>query len=188
MIFKATKLPGAYVIDFEPSVDERGSFRRTFCADQFEKHGLNPVVRQCSVSHNRRKGTLRGLHYQVPPMHEDKLVRCTRGTIFDVIVDLRPFSPTFRRWEGVTLGPEHGGGLYVPAGFAHGFITLTGGAEVTYQISREHCPDLARGIRYDDPALNILWPIEPVIMSERDRSFPDLDPEELRVFAELDAT
>lgn len=147
---------------------------RARSAREFERHGLDPVVAQCNVSWNRRRGTLRGLHYQAPPHAEAKLVRCTRGAIWDVIVDVRPDSPTFRRWYAVELSALNRLALYVPAGFAHGFQTLADDSEVFYQMSAFHAPGHARGLRWDDPLLAIAWPLPDPIVSERDRSFAPL--------------
>jgi dTDP-4-dehydrorhamnose 3,5-epimerase len=161
------------VIGPEPVTDDRGLFARTFDALEWRAHGLTPDVAQCSVSRNRRRGTLRGMHYQAAPHEETKLVRCSRGAIYDVAVDLRPGSDTRCRWFGVELTEESALMLYVPRGFAHGFITLTDDAEVTYQISAPYHPYLARGVRWNDLAFGIEWPAQPTVMSERDRSYPD---------------
>ncbi len=171
MIFKATKLPGAYAIDFEPSVDERGSFRRTFCADQFEKHGLNPVVRQCSVSHNRCKGTLRGLHYQLA-FPQGKLARIIAGEVFDVAVDLRQGSASFGKWVGEILSDSNHKSLYVPQGFAHGFCVLSDEADVIYKVNNEYSPENDRGILWSDPEVGVSWPIDNPIISEKDTKQP----------------
>lgn len=176
MIFRAMAIPGAFVIEPEPIEDERGSFARTFDREAFAARDLDPEVVQCSVSFNRRRGTLRGLHYQAAPHEEAKLVRCTAGTIWDVIADLRPGSPAFRRWEAVTLSAANRLALYVPRGCAHGFLTLEDGAEVSYQMSVPHHPESARGVRWDDPVLAIAWPEEPRVISEKDRSLPALGP------------
>ena len=174
MLFTETTLKGAYLVEIEPLQDERGFFSRTFCRNEFERHGLNPNVAQCSLSYNRQRGTLRGLHYQIVPRPEAKLVRCTAGSIFDVIVDLRPSSPTYCQWVGVELsGRGRRGMLYVPEGFAHGFQTLEDDTEVVYQISEFHSPDYARGVRWNDPAFAIQWPEDRRVISDRDRSFPD---------------
>lgn len=174
MRFTPTPLAGAQLVAMEFAEDERGGFARSFCAREFERHGLDPVVAQCNVSWNRRRGTLRGLHYQAPPHAEAKLVRCTRGAIWDVIVDVRPDSPTFRRWYAVELSALNRLALYVPAGFAHGFQTLADDSEVFYQMSAFHAPGHARGLRWDDPLLAIAWPLPDPIVSERDRSFAPL--------------
>jgi dTDP-4-dehydrorhamnose 3,5-epimerase len=165
-------LPGVWIIDPEPIRDERGLFARTYCRDEFQAKGLSMDVVQCSTSWNARKGTLRGMHYQADPHGESKIVRCTRGAIFDVTLDLRPASPTFRKWFGLELSEENRKGLYLPVGFAHGFQTLADGAEVFYQISRPYVPDAARGVRWDDPAFGIRWPLPVSCISERDGTFP----------------
>lgn len=172
MIFTATHLTGAYVIDLDPIVDERGFFARSFCADEFERHGLATAMTQCSVSFNAARGTLRGLHFQAAPRDEEKLVRCTAGRIFDVVVDIRPASPTFRQWYGAELSAENHRAMYVPKGFAHGFVTLTGDTEVLYMISVPYAPGFAGGYRWNDPAFAIRWPIEPVVISSRDAAYP----------------
>ncbi len=173
MIFKDTGLDGLKLVELEPSLDARGSFLRTFDAAEWEVRGLTATVAQCSLSCNRRRGTLRGLHYQEPPHEETKLVRCSRGRIFDVAVDLRASSPTFRRWFGTELSDRNGRMLYIPVGFAHGFLTLEPETEVSYQISTPYVPEAARGVRWDDPAFGIDWPDVPQVISDRDRSFPD---------------
>ena len=174
MRFIETPLPGAFVIEPEPSEDGRGLFARTFCREEFAAHGLNPRVAQCSTSYNRRGGTLRGLHYQADPYPEAKLVRCTAGAVYDVIVDLRPTSPAFRRWFTVELRAADRRMLYVPEHFAHGFQTLEDDTEIFYQISEFYHPECARGVRWDDPAFGINWPhAEARVISARDRAFPD---------------
>jgi dTDP-4-dehydrorhamnose 3,5-epimerase len=174
MIFTETKLPGAYLIELEPQNDERGFFARAFCREEFEKHGLNPGVAQCNVSYNRRKGTLRGLHYQIAPFSEAKLVTCIAGSIYDVIVDLRPDSPHYCDWLAVKLsGRGSRAMLYIPENFAHGFQTLEDDTEVFYQMSQFYNPDAANGCRWNDPAFNITWPEDHRIITERDRSFAD---------------
>lgn len=173
MDFLATKLPGVLVIEAEKLEDERGFFARTFCREEFETHGLDTRVSQCSISFNRKKATLRGIHYQVAPHAESKLVRCTAGAIYDVAVDLRPDSPTFKQWEGVELSAQNRRALYIPAGCAHGFQTLTDDTEVYYQISEFYHPESARGVRWDDPAFEINWPFPPVMLSERDARYRD---------------
>ena len=176
MIFHETRLRGVFEIAIEPHRDERGFFARTWCRREFEQSGLNPELVQCSISFNHRKGTLRGLHYQADPYPECKLVRCTRGSIYDVAVDLRPASPTFRQWVGVRLTARRRNMLYIPAGCAHGLLTLTDNSEVLYHISESYHPDLARGVRWNDPAFAIAWPAEPVVLAERDRTYPDFQP------------
>lgn len=173
MVFSETDLAGAYVVDIEPHADERGFFARTWCGREFEAHGLNPRLVQCSMSSNRRKGTLRGLHYAVAPYAEAKLVRCTSGAIYDVIVDLRPQSATRRQSFAVVLSAANHRALYVPEGFAHGFLTLADGCEVLYQMSEFYHADAARGVRWNDPAFGIDWPETPVVMSDKDATYPD---------------
>ena len=177
MRFIATELPDAYVLELERREDVRGFFARTWCRDEFGDHGLVPHLAQCSISRNFLAGTLRGMHFQTAPHEEAKLVRCTSGSIFDVVVDLRAESATYRSWFGAELSAENRLALYVPEGCAHGFLTLTDDAEVAYQISEFHAPDAARGLRWNDPAIGIEWPGEVVIINERDRSYPDLAPE-----------
>ena len=173
MRFAETPLPGAYLIELEPIEDERGWFARTFCAEEFAAHGLDPAVAQCNSSFSDRAATLRGMHYQAEPHGEAKLVRCTRGAIYDVLVDLRADSPTFCRWTGCELSATNRRMLYAPVGTAHGFVTLADASEVLYQMSFPYVPDAARGVRFDDPAFGIEWPVEPAVISERDRSYPD---------------
>ena len=177
MIFRETNLPGAFVIEPERFEDERGFFARTWDVNEFAARGLNPRLVQCSISFNRRVGTLRGMHYQAAPHEEAKLVRCTMGAIFDVIVDVRPGSPTFARWTGVELSAANRQLLYIPEGFAHGFQTLQDDSEVFYQISAFYQSDFARGFRWDDEAVGIVWPPAPAggrIISARDAAFPRL--------------
>jgi dTDP-4-dehydrorhamnose 3,5-epimerase len=169
--FLPTPLAAAYVLELERLEDERGFFARSFCQDEFRKHGLRPAIAQCNVSWNRIRGTLRGLHFQAAPHEEAKVVRCTRGAIWDVIVDLRKSSATRLRWHAVELSAENRRALYVPEGFAHGFQTLADDSEVLYQMSELYHPDLARGVRWDDPRLGINWPLPDPILSERDRSY-----------------
>jgi len=172
MIFRETPLAGVWVLEPERFADERGFFARTYCRRDFEERGLDPAVAQCSVSFNHRRGTLRGLHFQSAPHEEVKLVRVTRGAVWDVIVDLRPGSPTLRRHFAVVLSAENRRELYIPKGMAHGFQTLEDATEVFYQISEFYAPESARGYRWDDPAFAIPWP-EPVTMiSEKDRNLP----------------
>jgi dTDP-4-dehydrorhamnose 3,5-epimerase len=173
VIFTETPLSGAFAVDPEPLGDERGSFARTFCAEEFARLGLEPAVEQCNVSTNVRRGTLRGLHWQEEPHGEAKLVRCTAGAIHDVIVDLRPESVTFCHWHAAHLSAENRRALYVPRGFAHGFQTVADGSEVLYQMSTPFVPGAARGIRYDDPRFAIDWPLPVAAVSERDASYPD---------------
>lgn len=172
MQFTETKLKGAFILDLEMREDPRGFFARTFCQKEFEAHGLKPMVAQCNLSFNHKKGTMRGMHYQVPPAAETKLVRCTRGAIYDVIVDLRPDSPTYLQHVGVELTADNRRQLYVPEMFAHGYLTLTEHAEVTYQVGEFYTPGYERGIRFDDPALNIEWPVAVEVISEKDANWP----------------
>lgn len=176
MIFHETKLQGAYVIDIERVEDERGFFARSFCQKEFRKFGLEDGMAQCNISFNTKKHTLRGLHYQLAPHAEAKLVRCTRGGIFDAIVDLRDGSPTYRQWYATELTGENRRMLYIPKGFAHGLLTLEDNTEVFYVMSDFYSSDHARGLRWDDPAIGIQWPVERPIVSERDKSFQLLSP------------
>ncbi len=171
MIFTESPLSGAYVVDMQRLPDERGFFARSYCADEFAARGLGPELRQCSVSYNARKGTLRGMHYQSAPHEEHKLVRCTAGAIFDVIVDIRPASPTYRRWFGAELTVDNHRSLFIPPGFAHGFVSLTDATEVYYMISVAHAPNFSRGLRWNDPAFAIEWPLSPAVISERDAAY-----------------
>ena len=173
MKFVETGLGGAYVIEPENHSDERGFFGRTFCRREFDSQGLNSCVAQCSVSFNRKQGTLRGMHFQVAPHQEAKLVRCTMGSIFDVIIDLRPNSPTLKRYFSVVLSAENRTALYVPEGFAHGFQTFEDNSEVFYQISEFYSPECARGVRWNDPTFAIHWPDDERIILDRDQSYPD---------------
>lgn len=174
MRFTETSLPGAFVIEPEPQRDERGFFARTFCEREFREHGIAMTIRQCNLSGNRARGTLRGLHYQASPHAEAKVVSCLRGAIHDVIVDLRPGSPAYRRYAATELSQENGRLLYVPPGVAHGYQTLTDDTLVYYQMSEYYVPECQRGVRWDDPAFGIAWPEAGVrILSARDRAFPD---------------
>jgi dTDP-4-dehydrorhamnose 3,5-epimerase len=175
MIFTESPLAGAYIIDMARAEDERGFFARAFCAEEFAAHGLAGAMSQCSVSFNALRGTLRGLHFQAAPHDEDKLVRCTAGAIFDVIVDVRDGSPTYRRWFGTELTAANHRSLYIPRGFAHGFISLADDTEVFYMISVPYVPGSARGLRWSDPAFDIRWPIDPVVISARDAEYQLLD-------------
>jgi dTDP-4-dehydrorhamnose 3,5-epimerase len=174
MRFVATELPGAYVIELERQDDARGGFARIYCAREFEDHGLDPHVAQTSLSWSPARGTLRGLHYQLEPHAEAKTVRVVAGAVFDVAVDLRAGSPTFRKWIGVELSADNGRALYVPAGCAHGFLTIADATVVLYQISVPYAPDAARGVRWNDPALAIAWPFAPTVIGARDREWPEL--------------
>jgi dTDP-4-dehydrorhamnose 3,5-epimerase len=174
VIFDETPLTGAFLLEPEPRIDERGSFMRLWCQREFQERGLETRAVQCSVSYNRRTGTLRGIHYQVEPYAEVKIVRCTRGSVFDVIIDLRPESPTYARHFAVVLSASSRTMLYVPRGFAHGFQTLEDDTEITYQMSEFYEPSSARGVRWNDPAFAIEWPLASApIMNDRDATYPD---------------
>ncbi len=175
MFFNVTDLAGVYVIEPERHQDSRGHFARTFCQDEFAAQGLETSIAQCSFSFNRRKGTLRGLHYQATPYQEVKLVRCERGAIYDVILDLRPDSPTFKRHLAVELNEENGRAVYIPGGFAHGFQTLVDDTQVFYQMSKPYSSRHARGARWNDPAFGIDWPEDVRIILERDANYPDFE-------------
>ncbi len=176
MKFTETKLKGAFTIDLELRNDDRGGFARTFCAKEFEDHGLKPTVAQCNLSFNYKAGTLRGMHYQVAPACETKLVRCTKGAIYDVIIDMRPESPTYRQHIGVELTAENRRALYVPELFAHGYQALTDEAEVVYQVGEFYTPGYERGLRYDDPAFAIAWPVSVTVISEKDAAWSLFEP------------
>lgn len=171
MIFTETTLKDAYVIDVDMREDERGGFSRTFCAHEFAEHGLKNTVAQCNLSFNHKAGTLRGMHYQIPPAAETKLVRCTKGAIYDVIIDMRPDSPTYLQHFGVELTAENRRALYIPELFAHGYQALTDGAEVVYQVGEFYTPGYERGLRYDDPAFGIEWPLAVTVISEKDAAW-----------------
>ena len=172
MIFTETKLKGAFIIDIEPIEDERGFFARSWCREEFEAHGLNPQLAQCNISFNKKKGTLRGMHYQKPPHEEAKLVRCTLGAIFDVIIDLRPDSSTCNQWLGTELTAKNRRMLYIPEGFAHGFLTLEDSTEVFYQMSTPYHPESIAGVRWNDPAFNIVWPeVKTYLISDKDQNY-----------------
>lgn len=173
MIFRPTILAGAFVIEPEKHEDERGFFARSWCQKEFEAQNLNSRTAQCNISFNHRKGTLRGMHYQVAPFAEAKLVRCTAGAIYDVIIDLRPGSPTYKKHFSATLTASNYKMLYIPEGFAHGFQTLEDSTEVFYQMSEFYSPEHSRGVRYNDPAFGIEWPVANPIMLGRDRTYPD---------------
>lgn len=176
MIFSETDLPDAYVIDLERIEDERGFFARSWCRREFSEHGLSTDIAQANMSFNKRKGTLRGMHFQAPPHAEAKLVRCTRGAIYDVIVDLRSDSPTHSRWVGVELTAENRRMLYVPEGFAHGFQTLQDDTEIFYLVSEFYAPEAEGGVRWDDAAFGIEWPLgAPTEISDKDRAWPDYE-------------
>jgi dTDP-4-dehydrorhamnose 3,5-epimerase len=176
MIFKDTGLAGVVQIEMDPHWDERGHFARTWCENEFREKGLNPRIAQCNISFNRRKGTLRGLHYQAAPFQEAKLVRCSRGSLYDVVVDLRPHSETFMNWVGSELTATNLQALYIPEGCAHGFLTLENETEVHYQISEFYHPETARGVRWNDPAFKICWPGRVEVISDRDRGYLDFEP------------
>ncbi len=177
MKFTESPLGGAYIVDIEPVADERGFFARTWCEGEFRDRGLNPLLKQASISFNHKKGTLRGMHYQADGYQECKLIRCFAGAVFDVIIDLRKSSPTFMKHFTMVLGSEDRRALYIPEGFAHGFLTLTDGAEVFYQISQFYSPKHSAGVRWNDPAFAIEWPEAPRVISARDQEFPDFDAE-----------
>ena len=172
MRFRETKLPGVFEVELDRMEDERGFFARSFCEREFAQHGLQSAFVQCNISYTRRRGTLRGMHYQRPPAAETKLVRCTRGALYDVAVDLRPDSPTWRQHVGVILSAEQRNALYIPAGFGHGFQTLEDDTEVFYQMGNFHSPEHAAGFRHDDPQLAIAWPLPVAVISEKDRAWP----------------
>jgi len=177
MIFTPTPLAGAYLIDLEKRGDARGFFARVFCEREFGEAGLETRFVQANNSLSAKRGTLRGLHYQLPPAAEVKLVRCLRGALWDVIVDLRPDSPTFRKWFGAELSAENRRMMYVPRGFAHAILTLTDDTEAFYMVSAFYAPEEERGVRWNDPAIGIEWPIAPVEISPKDAGWPDLSPE-----------
>jgi dTDP-4-dehydrorhamnose 3,5-epimerase len=180
LIFTETPLKGTYHVAPERIADERGFFARSWCEKEFQALGLAPRIVQCSISYNRVKGTLRGMHYQVSPFEEDKLVRCTRGAVHDVIIDLRHDSKTIGKHFGATLTAENRTMLYIPKSFAHGFLTLEDDTEIFYQTSEFYAPDSARGVRWNDPTFAIEWPGEVLILSEKDRSHPDFEPKKDR--------
>lgn len=180
MIFSETKLSGAFVIDLERHEDDRGFFARAFCQHEFQEHGLEPVIAQANVAFNRRKGTVRGMHFQYPPAAETKLVRCTRGAILDIIVDLRPESPTYLEHVAVELTADNYRALYVPRRFAHGYQVLEDGTETSYQVGEFYAPETEGGLRYDDPGLGLVWPLPVTEMSEKDSRWAmlvDVEPE-----------
>jgi dTDP-4-dehydrorhamnose 3,5-epimerase len=173
MKFTETKLKGAFVVEIEKLTDDRGFFARSWCQKEFEAQGLTSRVVQSNVSFNRKKATLRGLHYQIAPHQECKLIRCTRGSVYDVIIDLRFESPTYRQWVGVDLTADNYSMLFVPEDFAHGFLTLADNTEITYQVSQFYTPGSEKGIRFNDPAFNIQWPLDVSVISNKDRTWPD---------------
>lgn len=176
MIFQSTTLDGAFIVELERRSDKRGFFARTWCAEEFGARGLAVQICQCSLSYNRVAGTLRGMHYQAPPHAETKLVRCTRGAIYDVLVDLRPSSLSYLRWIGVELSADNGRMVYAPEGLAHGFQTLTDDAEVAYQMSAPYHREAERGVRYDDPAFGIQWLLPVRAISSKDAAWPEFVP------------
>jgi dTDP-4-dehydrorhamnose 3,5-epimerase len=176
MIFTDTSLQGACIVDVAPHYDERGFFSRSWCQREFEEHGLDPRVVQCNISFNKHKGTVRGMHLQLPPFGEAKLVRATQGAILDVIIDLRSQSPTYLSWIGVELSAANHRALFVPVGFAHGFQTLEDETEVFYQMSEFFSPECSRGLRWNDSAFAIQWPLPVSIISAKDAELPDFDP------------
>jgi len=173
MIFSETKLKGVYVIELEKKEDERGFFGRVWDQKEFENHGLNSKIVQCSVSHNKKKGTVRGMHYQVAPYEEAKIIWCIKGKIYDVIIDIRPESKNFKKWLGVELTEKNYKMIYIPEGFAHGFQSLMDNTEVFYQITQQYMPEFSRGIKWNDDDIGIKWPINEVILSEGDRKLPN---------------
>ena len=179
MIFRPTRLDGVWLVEIEPHSDERGHFARTWCRREFEDRGLDTELAQFSLSFNRERGTIRGLHFQRPPHEEVKLVRCTRGAIFDVVLDLRPGSPTQGQWQGFELSAANAAALYIPKGLAHGFQTLAPDSEIFYQISEFHAPAAASGVRFDDPEFAIGWPLPVASISAKDRAWPDFRAEAL---------
>ena len=181
MIFTATKLKGAFVIDIERREDSRGFFARTFCQHEFEAHGLKPVIAQANIAFNHKKGTLRGMHFQFPPAAETKLVRATRGAILDVIVDLRPESPTYLQQVAVELSEDNNRALYVPERFAHGYQVLQDKTETSYQVGEFYGPGFEGGLLYNDPRLGLQWPLPVSVISEKDRAFLPLDAQETEV-------
>jgi len=176
MKFTPAKIPGVWIVEQERFADDRGYFARTWCADEFAAHGLNSRLLQCSTSFNLKRGTLRGLHFQAAPHAEDKLVRCTRGSIFDVAVDLRPDSPTYKQWVGMELSEANGLALYIPQGFAHGFQTIADNSEVFYQMPQPYQPAAGRSLRWNSPWCSVSWPLSDPVMSEKDRQAP-LEPQ-----------
>lgn len=173
MNFKEVRLKDAFVVELERREDERGFFARSWDQKEFESHGLNPRLVQCDVSFNSKRGTLRGMHFQEKPYEEAKLVRCTMGAVYDVIIDLRPDSATFKEWTGFDLTADNHQMVYIPEGFAHGFLTLEDRSELFYQMSEVYVPEKARGVRWNDPAFGIRWPAAVEVVSERDNNYPN---------------
>lgn len=180
MIFTKTNLEGAFIVEIQRLEDERGFFARSFCQREFQEHGLNPKLAQCNISYNKIKGTMRGMHFQADPYQEAKLVRCMQGAIHDVIIDLRLDSPTYKEHFAIDLIAEAHNALYVPEGFAHGFLTLAPETYVFYQMSEFYAPGYARGFRWNDPAFNVNWPAEIEMISERDANYPDFSADLLK--------
>lgn len=175
MIFTETKLPGVFIIELEKRTDDRGFFTRAWCKKEFADQGINLDWVQANLAHTEKEGTLRGLHYQIAPYEEAKLMRCIRGAIYDVIVDLRPESPTYKHWLGVELTADNRKSLYIPEGFAHGYQSLRDDAEVFYLVSQFYTPGAEQGIRYNDPAFGIAWPLKVRVISDKDKSWPDYE-------------
>ena len=181
MIFTETKLKGAFILDIERREDLRGFFARVFCRHEFERHGLKPVIAQANIAFNQHVGTLRGMHFQFPPAAETKLVRATRGSILDIIVDLRPESPTYLQHTAVELSEENCRALYVPERFAHGYQVLQDETETSYQVGEFYTPECEGGLSYNDPRLALKWPLPITVMSEKDRAWKSLDQQELEI-------
>lgn len=175
MLFTETRLAGAFIIDLERREDSRGYFARAFCQNEFKMHGLKPIIAQANVAYNIKKGTLRGMHFQYPPAAETKLVRCTRGGILDIIVDLRPESPTYLQHVAVELTETNGRALYVPERFAHGYQVLSDDTETSYQVGEFYAPESESGLMYNDPRLNLTWPLPVTVVSDKDQKFLPLD-------------
>ncbi|MCD4681695.1 MAG: dTDP-4-dehydrorhamnose 3,5-epimerase [Bacteroidales bacterium] len=175
MIFTETKLKGAFVVEIKKLEDERGFFGRAWCQQEFEAHGIKTKICQINTSFTKKKGTIRGVHFQVDPYQEAKFIRCTKGRIFDVMVDLRPDSPTFLQWVGNELSEDNYKMAYVPENFAHGFVSLVDNCEVYYPVSQFYTPGAERGMRWNDPVINIKWPIDIINISDKDKSHPDFD-------------
>jgi len=178
MKFLQTNIPGVFLIDIEPITDERGMFARLWCKEEFKQAGLSTDLSQFSISYNNLRGTLRGMHYQLPPHAETKIIRCTQGAVYDVVLDLRNSSPTYKKWYGCELSSENHRMLYVPEGLAHGFITLVDHTEMLYQISTSYAVQSAQGVRWNDPSFSISWPFLPMVISARDTSYPDFNAEQ----------
>jgi dTDP-4-dehydrorhamnose 3,5-epimerase len=177
MTFTETILSGVFVVESDVFTDDRGAFVRAWMPEEFAAHGLETHVAQCSMAQNRHRGTIRGMHYRAAPFAEAKVIRAVRGTVFDVAIDLRPESPTYRRWVGVELSAANRRVLYIPRGLAHGYQTLTDDAELVYFVSAPYAPDHERGVRWNDPAFGIVWPLgAPSVIHERDATYPDFDP------------